>query len=1708
MQKQNEETANQMAVVASYNGETGEITAIEGNSANEVRENTYQAAADYVVSYLKMAELEEAYRLSTAAPADTQKPQNKKKASKEAPNGNILTGDEAYVDSIEVSHIVDGIEPFDGDDAQGNDSNSSNLRVRTFDTVTYNFLVRMKSWDSSKTYDDARVKMEFVLPVPKNEAVFDETAMAWMDQTEGYKPEIKEETRMIDGKEVQCQVLTGYRHLIPSSDGLSVIPGEFGNNVTINVKAMRNGQQFQPIFSAAMEGGTWDGPCQNEDHKDANGAQMLEKKTVMPDQVTVTAAPKYNIFIEGDGSYKDTFDFSTGYGTAANQDKGNVTGRMMKMGIVLQLYNDNASKGLKGIELPNGEPITFDVDVSSVFQINTPAAGTEYDRNQRVDVTANYTPLLWGFDANKNNGHGGADQNGRILKDYLWCAPYVPYNYAGGNGSLINTCWNSGNWQAQQEGSKIHFTVSGYEINPEHMPIKNGDYGDDMYGANVGCFSAGQMFIVQPYNKIHSGSQDPYFDIVTEYGEGAFATTVKVSNLQAVTMSGQPVKQGENGFEQMRNDDDERTRTLELTLPGSLQNRVKYNRVEDFNKGVGVDNDRDGRDYTVLGSEIEMMGGFTYDCNNEPVNQLYWGTNLMKFYGSAIKPDGTYKTDLNGSASLDGKTQQSELENNVFIYYATKKDGTDWTSDHELQGTYEYDLKFYKDLKDIPKGHICVGILTCFKGPGALISGTSPAYTVHHKAKVENHDSLVGDTFMLASSSRVWTKEMCQKSGISLDQLPIDWTKDASSQFHGMSDDHLKSANFDPNNTHSHSWSTWYTKETYKPDGSGIYGTHNSDWSHWGDTLLIIGYKSGVTKNLLQKNKDGQIKQVFDMDTNQRVADFKLQPSTKFEKEGSFDIKTVVTVVDTLPKYMRYKAGSGYFGGTYNQTSEVGGTMGEITGGTLREPDVTENPDGTQTLKWTITDVVVGQPMEAIYYSVDIGTKGNPDADVPSGTTTELKNTVFITAAGDMREPTLDNGNYAEAGISVTRGSANSFGKYTKQKIVEEDGTIDYVVYFNNNSTNAAKAVLMDTMPADKINRSNFNGTYEFTKWKLDVTKCNREAVQIYYTMEEQYKDKVLKEVSEDTIQATWTQAAVAEDGSIALPAVNDSGRHPVAWAVIGTLQDSQSIFIDLEITLYPEKSDATNDKTNYFVNTLSCGDTTTTTETPTVRRILEGLTWLDYNRDGLQNEEDTDRISGVKVELLKFKGIGSSDNESEYEPVCYPGTDQPIIIETGQQVSLRADGPSEITWYGTDTKAGTTEAGPKESRGRYKFIDLPEGVFAVRFSDGTGQYKISQLHATLTDNGSTDAEEAIDSDGIPVYDRDGNLKKTIILNLDMPSIENMFVSVYTSQNHDSGFYPDTVIKIQKTDETGNRNLSGAIFTIRDSKGSLLSFTADEGKEGSYTLSQLNQEEISALSGKSYIAFADNPNLVLGFDGTGDGALPSLKNRNGSESQLFEVHELNDGCIAFRNAAGRWIDLDGGSLSNGAKIHLWSNLQPNDNQKWRFVKGQDGTGRITPKSSGGYSIDVTGAVSEVNRGVHLWENNDSIAQKWILLPAGNSEETQTDLSVGTDGSLVINDLAPGEYSIAEIKSPNGYSILKEPVKINLQKNGKVAIISNEGNMAEVIGTDNDLQVRIRNNELYELPNAGGSGIYWYAVSGVLLMLAGVWKGFRMKYSVR
>lgn len=1721
-QRENEETANQMGIVTSYVKGTNEITVIEGNSGNEVRENRYSAADGHIIQYVKTAELGQAYKTAGGEAGDAQEPEGtaeapakadgKKAKQKAAAADSIweaMEPDEAYVNEVKVTKVSTGSAPFDETEGRGNDTTPEDKIVRTFDTVNYDFSVNMKSWDISKSYSQARVKLEFVLPLSENEAAFEQTAMAWMDQTEGYKPVLSKEARMVDGVEKECQVLTCYKLLLPSEGNHSVVPGDFGENVTIYVKGMKNGAKFAPIISAAMEGGAWDGPCSNEEHK-IDGQPAVEKKSVTADEVEVTAAPKYNIQVKGDSSYADDFWFQGDDAwmqqykdVAANTDIVKpLPGRSMKLGITLQLYNDNASKGLKGIELPDGSPITFDLKLSSKYEINTPNENSGYTAGQVIEDTA-FAPLLWSYDEVHWREYGSQNKDGRKIDDRLKATPYAPY--AEGEGK--NACYKSGNWTAAQEGDTIHITVEGYEIDPKKMPTMNGDEGKYVtYGLNVGCFSSGEIWLIQPFNKKEGDGEKPNYDIVKTYGQGFFATTAEAGNLRVTTMSGDQLVQGENGFQQMVADDDEETRTLELTLGGYLQNRVRYGDAQAFQLGCGVSDNRDGRDYAAVGSELNLMGGLSYNPNRVEENRMYLGTTLLKFYGSALELEKEdWFLHLEGGAALNGhdETETGLAEENVRIYYATKPDGSDWASDDELKLTYEDQLEFYDSLDKIPAGKTCVGMLISFIGPGGEVLATDPYYRCYHKARVKDDMDLAGKTFMLASTSRVWTKEMFEKAGMGLETLDLTQNPGLSIPELVLKPEmwkvgHYTSANIDG--------SVFYQKEVYRADGSGIEGKHNSDWYHWGDTLLIIGYKTKITKNLQQADSNGEEKKVFNLDADQRVVDFKLQPGTYYDKPGEFEHTARITIVDTLPKHLTYKPGSAYFGGAYEQTSVNGGTKGNIIKDTeagaafpnpvLTEPKVTKNADGTQTLTWIIEDVKIGSPMAPIYYSTDIGVRGNPEEDVPTGTT-DLKNVAYITTPRDLRDPMATAEKHAEAGISATRGSASSFGKYTKQKVVDEDGAIDYVVYYNNNADTGASLAMMDTMPMDGVNGSHFTGTYTFAEWKLDTSKCDAGKIRIYYSFDTKYQDKTTQSVPKEEIES-WKQAAIREDGTITIPTEADGATkaqpYPVAWGVVGALDSGKSVNISLKIQLDPGASEKDKEN-NYFVNLLSSGDTTTTTENPTVKRTLEGLAWMDYNRDGIQDDIQTEtRISGIKVELLRLKEGGNPEDENSYENVYFPGKDKTagneIAIETGKQISVRAGEISEAAAY---------------EQGRYKFTDLPAGMFAVRFTDGSGETKISKLNATVQDCG---VDDTLDSDGMAVYDDNGILQKTLILGLEMPEAKDMSVALYESKNHDSGFYPNTLLEIRKVDGSGQNSLQGAIFTIQDASGKTLSFAYEEGKG---YLPVKEEEGDPSLNGKYYIAFANDPSYVVEINGNWDGAEPVLKKRNGNELQLFEVRSQGGDLYSFLNVgSNKWLDLDGGDKWEGAKIHVWSNDIPNDNQKWH-VTDVDGGSYIWPSTAGNaneWRIDLNGGNPSEGEKIHLWSANDSPAQKWILVHAGVSGnggvKGETDLSVGSDGALTIRDLVPGVYTITEIKSPIGYSLLKEPAKFTLHTDGtvtsgssmlSVAVKENENASNNPKDPDKFASVSVHNEKLYALPSTGGTGIYLYMLGGVLLMSA-------------
>ena len=93
-------------------------------------------------------------------------------------------------------------------------------------------------------------------------------------------------------------------------------------------------------------------------------------------------------------------------------------------------------------------------------------------------------------------------------------------------------------------------------------------------------------------------------------------------------------------------------------------------------------------------------------------------------------------------------------------------------------------------------------------------------------------------------------------------------------------------------------------------------------------------------------------------------------------------------------------------------------------------------------------------------------------------------------------------------------------------------------------------------------------------------------------------------------------------------------------------------------------------------------------------------------------------------------------------------------------------------------------------------------------------------------------------------------------------------------------------------------------------------------------------------------------------------------------------------------------------------------------------------------------------------------------------------------------SLANNNFTNGTYYLKEIKAPSGYSLLADEIEFTVS-DGSVTVTGNS--MASVnSATEGDKTVYtivVKNEALYELPEAGGLGIYWYTIGGMLFMMA-------------
>lgn len=122
---------------------------------------------------------------------------------------------------------------------------------------------------------------------------------------------------------------------------------------------------------------------------------------------------------------------------------------------------------------------------------------------------------------------------------------------------------------------------------------------------------------------------------------------------------------------------------------------------------------------------------------------------------------------------------------------------------------------------------------------------------------------------------------------------------------------------------------------------------------------------------------------------------------------------------------------------------------------------------------------------------------------------------------------------------------------------------------------------------------------------------------------------------------------------------------------------------------------------------------------------------------------------------------------------------------------------------------------------------------------------------------------------------------------------------------------------------------------------------------------------------------------------------------------------------------------------------------------------------------------------------------ESLTDKYTKTTVTTFEEKGTEAltvtaTVGQDGILRFEGLSAGEYTITEIKAPEGYNLLDQPIKVTIGWEDNTFTYNGE----KVMENEGIARLSIVNQSGDELPETGGIGTtIFYILGGVLLVAA-------------
>ena len=267
------------------------------------------------------------------------------------------------------------------------------------------------------------------------------------------------------------------------------------------------------------------------------------------------------------------------------------------------------------------------------------------------------------------------------------------------------------------------------------------------------------------------------------------------------------------------------------------------------------------------------------------------------------------------------------------------------------------------------------------------------------------------------------------------------------------------------------------------------------------------------------------------------------------------------------------------------------------------------------------------------------------------------------------------------------------------------------------------------------------------------------------------------------------------------------------------------------------------------------------------------------------------------------------------------------------------------------------------------------------------------------------------------------------------------------------------------------------------------------------------------------------------------------KNDSDAGSVLYKSKELPRGTYVIKEELDPEYSLKGIALASElGTTNCYSTISNNGNaSSITFTIGKDSNGKVIGKDSEG---NVTGLTDEQVEKTVDGTTNQVTAIKAKIAAEGYADFTNTkrlssitikkinadgenlqgaifklekknssknsweaianvpNITTNEDGTASFTDLPAGEYRITEIQSPNGYTLLANPIEVTLPYAASAtdSNVSTEGSTPVKIGDINyyyDITYTIKNNKLFDMPEAGGG--FRATIFGIAIMIiAGGW----------